>query len=63
MDRIARVAKKTRLGEKKSDLEFWLSLTPEERIRTLEEIREEYNQWKNNAEPRLQRVYKIIKRK
>jgi hypothetical protein len=36
---------------------------PQKRLEALEQIRQEYHQYKYNAQPRLQRVYTIIKRK
>ena len=50
------------MGEKKSDFEYWQTQAPQTRLAVLEEIRKEYHQWKYGAEPRLQRVYKIVKR-
>jgi hypothetical protein len=50
-------------GEEPNDVLFWLSRPPIERIRTLELIREEYNQWKYGTKQRFQRVYRVIKRK
>lgn len=49
-------------GEEPSDVVYWLSRPYEERLSNLEGIRREYNYWKYGAEPRLQRVYKVIKR-
>ena len=50
-------------GEEPSDVLYWLSRSVEERLSNLEAIRKEYNQWKYGAEPRLQRVYRVVKRK
>ena len=49
-------------GQEPDDLQYWLSRPPIERLRALEEIRREYNTWKYGTEPRLQRVYRVIKR-
>jgi hypothetical protein len=54
--------RKIDIRERKNDFEYWQTQTPETRLAVLEEIRNEYNQWKYGAEPRLQRVYKIVKR-
>ncbi|RPI78962.1 MAG: hypothetical protein EHM45_04650 [Desulfobacteraceae bacterium] len=54
--------RKIDIREKKSDFDYWQTQTPQMRLAVLEEIRKEYIQWKYGAEPRLQRVYKIIKR-
>ena len=49
-------------GEEPDDLLYWLSRPPVERLKALEEIRQEYNTWKYGAEPRPQRVGRIIKK-
>lgn len=50
-------------GEEPSDVVYWLQQPAIERILNLEEIRQEYNLWKYGTEQRLQRVYRIVKRK
>jgi len=60
---IERVYTKTKIGDKKSDFEYWQKQPYHVRLATLEQIRQEYHQWKYHAEPRLQRVYTIVKRK
>jgi hypothetical protein len=57
---IVRVFKK---GEEPDDIVYWLSRPPIERIRALEEIRKQYNDWKYGAGLEFQRVYSIVKRK
>ena len=52
------VAKK---GEEPSDLAYWLSRPPAERILMVELIRAEYHNWTDDTIPRLQRVYRIVK--
>jgi hypothetical protein len=59
---IAKVVKHTNLKNTKTDLEFWLSRSAEERLRTVEEIRCEFHGWKDHVQPRLQRVFTIVKR-
>lgn len=54
---------KYRKGEEPSDVAYWLRRPAIERIATLEQIREEYNQWKYGIESRFQRVYRVVKRK
>jgi hypothetical protein len=49
-------------GQEPDDVLYWLSRPAIERIRALEEIREQYNNWKYGAGRKFQRVYKIIKR-
>lgn len=45
------------------DVEYWQTQSYQARIDALEEIRREYHLWKyGNAEPKLRRVYTIIKR-
>lgn len=61
--KIVKVAVKTKLGEKKSDFAFWQTRSPLERLAVLEEIRREFNGWRNNAEPGFQRVYRIAQLK
>ena len=43
-----------------SDAEYWSQQTPQQRLDALEEIRQEYNQWKYSAESRFQRVFLAI---
>lgn len=45
-----------------SDFEYWQQQTPQKRLETLEQIRQEYHEYKYNTQPRFQRVYTIIKR-
>ncbi|MGK7943011.1 MAG: hypothetical protein AB4058_00900 [Microcystaceae cyanobacterium] len=52
---------KVSLKAPKTDLAYWRSQTFQARLSALEEIRQEYHQYKYNAEPRLQRVYTIVK--
>ena len=59
---IIKVVTKYKIDEQPSDFSFWQSKSYQERIDALEQIRQEYNQWRYHAEQGLQRVYKIIKR-
>ena len=61
MEKIVRkIAKK----DQTSDFSYWQQQPPQKRLEALEQIRREYNQYRyKNAEPRLQRVHTIIKRK
>jgi hypothetical protein len=59
---VAKVVKKERLREQSSDFAYWQAQPFEVRLAALEQIRREYHRWKYNAEPRLQRVYTIVKR-
>ena len=57
------VINKINLKKQKSDFAYWQTQSYETRLATLEQIRQEYHQWKNNsAESRLQRVYTISQR-
>jgi hypothetical protein len=62
MREIKKVVTKKKLSDlknDKSDLNYWLSKTPDERILAVEELRRQYA----GSEERLQRVVRIIKRK
>jgi hypothetical protein len=50
-------------GAEPDDIFYWLSRPPIERIRALEEIRQQYNNWKYGTGLEFQRVYTIVKRK
>jgi hypothetical protein len=58
---IARVVTKRTRTAPKTDAEYWRSRSYEERLQALEEIRQEYHQWKGDAQSGFQRVYRIIK--
>lgn len=54
---------KAKLKDPKTEFSYWQTQPYETRLAALEQIRQEYHQWKyNNAQPRLQRIYTIIKR-
>jgi hypothetical protein len=47
----------------RDDLRWWLSRPPEERIAAVEQLRREHHQVKEGgAEPRLQRVCRVVQR-
>lgn len=60
--KIEKTAIKIGLHDKQNDFAYWQSQPYEFRLAQLEQIRQEYHRWKYDAEPRLQRVYKIVKR-
>jgi hypothetical protein len=60
--KIASVYRKVRLQNQPTDFAFWQNQPYILRLATLEEIRSEYHGWQANTQPRLQRVYSIIKR-
>lgn len=53
---------KIRLHAPKTDVIYWQTQSHDLRLAALEQIRQEFHQWKYSAQPRFQRVYKIIKR-
>jgi hypothetical protein len=57
-----KVISKVRLGEQPGDALYWRTQSLQARLSALEEIRQEYHQWKFHAEPGLQRFYSILKR-
>lgn len=59
---IVKVVKKIKLKESNNDFNYWQTKSYEERLITLEEIRQEFNSWKYSDEQRFQRVYTIVKR-
>lgn len=60
---VARVVHKTTLTQQPRESVYWQTQSYERRLAAWEEIRRDYHRWKYNAEPRLQRVYTVIKRK
>lgn len=60
--KIEKIVKKIKLKERNNDFNYWQSKNYEERLITLEDIRQEFNSWKYSDEQRFQRVYTIVKR-
>jgi len=60
--KIAEVARIYRTQEQPTDFAYWQGQPYEARLAALEQIRRDYHRWKYHAEPRLQRVYSIVKR-
>ncbi len=56
---MEKVIKKTSTKENNSDLEYWLTKTPQERLDALEFLRQQYINFNNDAKSRLQRVCTI----
>lgn len=56
--RAMRIVKLDAVGD---DFAYWQSVPYEARLAALESIRNEYITWKYGAEPRLQRVCRVIK--
>ena len=59
---IAKVYRKVNLKSQSSDFAYWQSQPYVARLAALEEIRREYHGWQATIQPRLQRVYTIVKR-
>jgi hypothetical protein len=59
---IAKIVTKTNIHQQTSDFAYWQTQSYQARLAALEEIRQEYHRWRYGAEPRLQRVYTIVKR-
>ena len=51
------------VDQQTNDFAFWQTQPHELRLAILEQLRQEYHRWKYGTEPRLQRVYSIVKRK
>ncbi len=59
---MEKVVNKIKFKQQKSDFSYWQKQPYEKRLEALEIIRQQYHQYQyNNAQPRLQRVYTIIK--
>ena len=58
---IAPVVHKYQIGEQPREAEEWHLYSHQARLAVLEELRREYHLWKYDAEPRPQRVYRIVK--
>jgi len=59
---MEKVITKVSIKQQTSDFQYWQQQTPQKRLETLEQIRQEFHQYRYNVQPRLQRVYTIIKR-
>lgn len=60
---MEKVVHKYNLGEEPSDMQYWLTKTPQERLSALESLRDLYIKLTNNGiKPRLQRVYTVTQR-
>ena len=60
---MEKVVRKYKLGEEQDDLQFWLTKTPQERLRALQVLRERYvDFFLNGVRTGFQRVYTITKR-
>ena len=59
---MEKVITKISIKQQTSDFQYWQQQTPQKRLETLKQIRQEFYQYGYNVQPRLQRVYTIIKR-
>jgi hypothetical protein len=59
---IEKTVTKVNIHQQTSDFAYWQTQSYQARLAALEEIRQEYHHWRYGAEPRLQRVYTIVKR-
>jgi hypothetical protein len=59
---IAAVVSKKSVYGPDTDVAYWRAQPYRVRLAALEEIRQEYHHWKGDAQPGLQRIYRIIKR-
>lgn len=60
--RMSMAYTKTRISEQETDFAYWQTQPYQKRLATLEQIRQEYHAWRYGTQPRLQRVYRILKR-
>ena len=58
MEKVIHIVK---TDEARNDLSYWKTQSPEQRLATLETIRQEYIRWKYGSQPGFQRVYRIVK--
>ena len=52
---MEKVITKTNIRQQTSNFQYWQQQTLQKRLETLEQIRQEYHQYKYNAQPRLHR--------
>lgn len=57
---MEKVLKITTLKESTSDFAYWSTKNPNERLHTIEILRQQYLSFKKDVQPRLQRVCRII---
>jgi hypothetical protein len=58
---MEKVISKVNSKKQNNDFSYWQKQSYQKRLEALEQIRQQYHQYKYNAEPRLQRVYTIVK--
>ena len=57
---IEKIVTKVNIKQQTNDFAYWQTQSYQARLAALEEIRQEYHRWRYGAEPRLQRVYRIV---
>jgi len=60
--KIEPILTKIKITEQKSDFAYWQTQPYFLRLAALEQIRQEYHQWRYGVQPGFQRIYTIIKR-
>ncbi len=55
------VVTKVRLGSEEKAAKYWRTQSYQARLAAVEQIRQEYHNWKKDAQPGFQRVYTIVK--
>jgi hypothetical protein len=60
---MEKIVHKTTQKQQVRDFQYWQQQPPQKRLEALEQIRQEYHQYKYNAQPRLQRIYTVIEQK
>lgn len=58
---MEKVISKVNIKKQNNDFNYWQKQSYQKRLEALEKIRQQYHQYKYNAEPRLQRIYTIVK--
>ena len=51
------------LKDQSTDFIYWMSKTDIERLQAVETLRQQYINYKNDVQSRLQRVYRIVNQK
>ena len=60
---MEKVVKILNIKDKQSDFAYWQKKSHKERLEAIEFLRQQYIKTQKDAEPRLQRVCKVIERK
>ncbi|MCA2720775.1 MAG: hypothetical protein IM333_06450 [Microcystis sp. M048S1] len=58
---MEKVINKVNIKKQNNDFNYWQKQSYQKRLEALEQIRQQYHQYKYNAEPRLQIIYTIVK--